>query len=366
MDVLRRLLGRPQAPALPVDSTVPSNPRSLTAVPYAGNHDLEVVGESFRQDELWQIVGGRTLDRVRHSIQAVLFAETDNPHDANAISVWIRNMRVGYLARDDAAVYRPGLLALEQKEMSHIALAGVIVGGGVRADGLGLLGVWLSHDPRDFGVPIVVPPDPVVQGAMRTGLSAALTTDEEDDSYDLSWLTQLQSDHVAAIKQLQALLESDPDPIDRHFMFCELERRLYRARDVYASALDRYDETCRQHDTEMDAILTALFAKFNKVPLLETYTQMAIRQQKARNWAAALWWAERGAALYGPHAARPEALEDLRKRIVAYREKLQERDKVSSKRTPGATILRGEQPAEKTPQLRELRQSLRKTRGPRS
>jgi rubrerythrin len=72
----------------------------------------------------------------------------------------------------------------------------------------------------------------------------------------------------------------------------------------------------------MDVIRNALLHKFGKVPLLDTYRQMSIRQQKARNWAEALHWAERGLALYGDNAARPEFAEDLRKRATAYSVKL--------------------------------------------
>ncbi|MFC0550509.1 hypothetical protein ACFFHJ_06395 [Planotetraspora thailandica] len=147
-------------------------------------------------------------------------------------------------------------------------------------------------------------------------------TDEADDSYDLSWLVQLPADHLAAIKRLRQLLKHDPDPIDRHFMFCELERRLYRSRDAFASALNDYDEACRQHDAEMDVIRESLLAKFGAVPLLETYTQMVIRQQKAKDWVAAIHWTERALALYGDQAARPEAVKDLTDRLAGYRAKL--------------------------------------------
>jgi len=330
--VFRRLLGRRPVRPSHAESAIAQvtldagSALALEVVLYGGSHDLEVVGESHYQDALWRVVGGRTTDRVRQEVQAVLVAESDNPYDANAISVWISGMTVGYLSREDAAEYRPGLLALQAKKEHSIALAGVIVGGGMRADGPGRLGVWLSCDPRDFGVAIVAPPAPaVLQGAMRTGLSQALATDEQDESYDLSWLEQLPSDHIAAIGRLRELLEHDPDPIDRHYMFCELEWHLYRSRDAFTSALPEYDETCRRHDAEMDVIRDALLAKFGKVPLLETYTQMAIRQQKAKNWREAIWWAQRGVALYGDHAARPEAVEDLNKRIAAYDGKLQDR-----------------------------------------
>lgn len=73
---------------------------------------------------------------------------------------------------------------------------------------------------------------------------------------------------------------------------------------------------------EMDGIRKALFAKFGAVPLLDTYRQMAVRHQKAKNWAEALRWAQRGMALYGEDAARPEAVDDLNKRVTAYSAKL--------------------------------------------
>jgi hypothetical protein len=34
----------------------------------------------------------------------------------------------------------------------------------------------------------------------------------------------------------------------------------------------------------MDGIRDALLAKFGEVPVLETYRQMAIRQQKVKDW----------------------------------------------------------------------------------
>ncbi|HEY4724873.1 MAG TPA: hypothetical protein VIJ13_02705, partial [Actinomycetota bacterium] len=121
---------------------------------YDGRENLKVVGEASYQDNLWRVVGGHgsSNDRVRLEVYAVLVAETDNPYDANAISVWIQGLRVGYLSREDARRYRPGLLALERKHGKPIALAGAIVGGGMRADGPGRLGVFLDHDPADFGL----------------------------------------------------------------------------------------------------------------------------------------------------------------------------------------------------------------------
>jgi hypothetical protein len=50
----------------------------------------------------------------------------------------------GYLSREDARRYRPGLQALEQQHGKPTALAGVIAGGGMRPDGPGRLGVFLE------------------------------------------------------------------------------------------------------------------------------------------------------------------------------------------------------------------------------
>jgi hypothetical protein len=149
---------------------------------------------------------------------------------------------------------------------------------------------------------------------MRTGFTEAWLTDAEDDSYDLSWFNDLPEADRPAIAKLRELLAADPDPIDRHFQFAELETRLYRSRELYESALTEYDEVCARHDAEMDSICEAFMAKWGKVPLLDTYRQMAIRQQKKRDWEACKWWAERGLALYGERAAREEAVEDLIKR----------------------------------------------------
>ena len=117
-------------------------------------------------------------------------------------------------------------------------------------------------------------------------------------------------------------------------MFCELEDRLYRSRDAFSSALAEYDDTCMQHYAEMDGIRAALLAKFGKIPVLEIYRQMAIRRQKVKDWKQAIWWVERGLALYGEHAARPESVDDLRTRLTAYQAKLTTPTKPSRRVAP--------------------------------
>jgi hypothetical protein len=285
-----------------------------------GQDDLEVVGELAYQAALWRLCGGALGDRVRCDIVAVLVPEPTNPYDANAIAVQIDGQVVGYLPRATAQDYLPGLQRLMAAHGGHIALRGVIVGGGYYDDGPGRLGVWLEHNPANFGVHLASswraasPVHPGGEGVMRTGFTEAWLTDAEDDSYDLSWFNDLPEADRPAIAKLRDLLAADPDPIDRHFQFAELETRLYRSRELYESALDEYDEVCARHDAEMDRICEAFMAKWRKIPLLDTYRQMAIRQQKKRDWEACKWWAERGLSLYGERAAREEAVEDLIKR----------------------------------------------------
>ena len=73
-----------------------------------------------------------------------------------------------------------------------------------------------------------------------------------------------------------------------------------RARDVFSRALAEFDDTCMRHDAEMDGIRAELLAKFGKVPVLETYRQMAIRRQRSRDpLASARAASPAGPALHG-------------------------------------------------------------------
>ncbi len=290
-----------------------------------------MVGESHYQEALWRIVGGIREEHVRHDVHAVLLPEPDNEHDRNSIMVHIDGQLVGYLSRENAVVYGPGLAAIMRANPGTlVALEGVVVGGGQREDRLGYLGVFLDHDPTDFGLQS----HRVGHGGeLRTGLSEAITTDLEDDRYDLSWLNQLSGNDTHDIEKLRAMLATKSDPIDRHYLFSELGRRLYRSRDAFASALDEFDVVCRQHDTEMVVIRAALQEKFGQIPVIEMYRQATIRCQKARDWTTMQEWAERGLAVYASDAARPEVVADLHKRLDYAAAKLSAVDEPKPPRT---------------------------------
>jgi hypothetical protein len=331
---LNRLFG---APSRSTESNAEASTRTIEATLYTGDEILEVVGESNYQEALWKIVGGRRRERVRHDVAAVLVPEPDNQFDANAIKVLIDGNLVGYLSRQDAVAYGPGLLALMSESANGlVALEATIVGGGQRSDGRGFLGVFIDHDPADFGISPVRAGD---ASGFRTGLSEAVATDLADDGYDLSWYRELSDDDIVAIKKLRHMLEIDPDPIDRHYMMCELEQRLYKSRDAFASALDEFDAVCQQHDAEMVTIRPALYEKFGKIPLVDTYRQAAIRCQKAKNWTAMREWAERGLSVYGEHAARREAVEDLQKRLGYATAKIEAANKPKPPRPAKAVVI---------------------------
>lgn len=278
----------------------------------SGDEPLEVVGESYRQDTLWRLVGGYTTEPVREPIVAVLVPEPENPGDESAIIVQIDGHCVGYLSRGDAPKYLAGLHKLRAK--GEVALRGLIVGGGPRDDGSGFLGVWLEHDPRHFDIPRTG--HTYSGGGFRTGFSEALETDYEDDSYDLSWHAELSDDHATAIEQLRRMLKAESDPIDLHYMRAELVKRLYKCRDTDPLALDAFDAACEEYHAEIVKIRAALFDKFGKVPVIETYRQAVIRCQKAKDWTRMREWAERGITVYGSDAARPEVVDDLHKRLA--------------------------------------------------
>ena len=313
-DSERRAAGLDERPAWMIDG--------VRAALLDGRESLEVVGESRYQDNLWQLVRGQAdlTERVRVEIIAVLVAEPDNPYDANAVGVWIDGLKVGHLSRNDARVYQPGLLALQEKHGTPIALSGVIAGGGMRDDGIGRLGVFLEHTPEDFGVsgPQL---HQLAELKAQGGTSGTLSTGYADASH-LSWMAELPADDIRAIPVLRRLLGGQTDPLTRHFIYEYLEARLYRSRDTFASALDEYDQVCQQHDAEMDGIRQACISKWGDVPALTTYRQMAIRKQKAKNLEQALWWAERGMALYADKARYPEHVDDLRHRAAMYRSKI--------------------------------------------
>lgn len=250
-----------------------------------GINMMVVPTESYFQDELRRIVKQEGRD-----VAGILAPEGDG-HDSNAVSVWVFGLKVGYLDLADVHKYRTGIQRLMEDKGRPVALKGHITGG---ESGQPIFGMWMEYDHADFVV---------TQGDPR-------------------WRERIPSDQLAAIKYLRDTLDTEDTALDRHFLYLELEKLLYKSRNVFASALDQYREAAEWHDDEMGLIRPALMAEFGGIPSLPTYRQMAIVEQKEHDYEAALDWAKRGLALYGNDALADDNVEDLKVRIGTYEKKL--------------------------------------------
>lgn len=96
---------------------------------------VNIVGESHYLANLKRIAG---LGEVRHACTASLVIEHGNPHDKNAVAVYIDGLQVGYLRRQYAKHFRAQLAQLNATEGQCPAL---IIGGGRNRKNLG---VWLD------------------------------------------------------------------------------------------------------------------------------------------------------------------------------------------------------------------------------
>lgn len=83
-------------------------------LPSADGMTTEVVGESFQTDNILAAVDANEPFPGAHRtpIMAMLSPDRANPHDANAISVYVDGVKVGHIARDEAAVLGPWLRRL--------------------------------------------------------------------------------------------------------------------------------------------------------------------------------------------------------------------------------------------------------------
>lgn len=72
----------------------------------AGSFATDVVGESYCQQQLSRICGGKVEDGYQKQVTAVLIPDNENPHDSNAVRVEVDGLKVGHLSRGDAVTFR--------------------------------------------------------------------------------------------------------------------------------------------------------------------------------------------------------------------------------------------------------------------
>lgn len=100
----------------------------------------DIVGEGSHQPNLLALTGGRKHEHgVKQDISATLKPDPTNRYDPNAIAVFIRKKKVGYLSKKDAPIFGA---FLKDAGADSAVCDGRIIGGWNTGDG----------DEGDFGV----------------------------------------------------------------------------------------------------------------------------------------------------------------------------------------------------------------------
>lgn len=148
MGFLRRLLGGGDAKRDGWGNVIPTvddgKSDAWLVDPVRPDAVLEVVGESFYQDNLRRIGGRSTEDGVTSVDHiAALVPDPKNKYDENAIAIGINGLKVGHLSRADAIAFQP--LVRWAKSRDHfIAGHARLTGGWDRGGGdRGTIGVIL-------------------------------------------------------------------------------------------------------------------------------------------------------------------------------------------------------------------------------
>jgi hypothetical protein len=125
--------------------------------------EVEVVGESYRQEALASIAGPKGPDGKRVLTGATLRCEPDNPHDPNAIRVEVMGQHVGYVGRDAAGrVSR----ALQEHANGVVEGRGLVVGGW-KTDERDQFGQFQERSEGHYGIRVWLTRDDVTRLGVR-------------------------------------------------------------------------------------------------------------------------------------------------------------------------------------------------------
>jgi hypothetical protein len=97
-------------------------------IKYSGEPAYPIVGESYRQPAIRSIIDREYDGGVYWHVVAQLCFIEDNPHDRNAVGVFIDSQLVGYIPTKDAARVRQEISAANPNELPVIC-KGMIRGG---------------------------------------------------------------------------------------------------------------------------------------------------------------------------------------------------------------------------------------------
>jgi hypothetical protein len=107
--------------------------------------ELDIVGESYRQDALAAIAGPKQEEDKRTLVGVTLRCEPANEHDPHAIRVEVMGTLLAYMSRLLAAVMSP---AMQDSCGGVLEARGLIVGGwrDARSEGHYGIRVWITQD----------------------------------------------------------------------------------------------------------------------------------------------------------------------------------------------------------------------------
>lgn len=144
---------------------------------------MHAVGESYYQEALLEVVGGRTRHGVEHPCLAELCPEPTNPYDDQAVAVRIAGQCVGYLSRSEARTFRP-LVDRAIASAGRATVEACVRGGWDRGAGdVGHLGVVLHFSDRPDVTDEYRPPPPLPEPAkdeIRLRGSATVSVSNEE------------------------------------------------------------------------------------------------------------------------------------------------------------------------------------------
>lgn len=95
-----------------------------------GSYAFEVVGESHYAQSFVDILGSRAGTEDEVFGDAVLKLENRNPHDPNAVAVWVQGRQVGHLSRALAVDFRNRLRSSAVPQATEVAVGCRIYCGG--------------------------------------------------------------------------------------------------------------------------------------------------------------------------------------------------------------------------------------------
>jgi hypothetical protein len=109
-----------------------------------GGFDLEIVNESNYIKNLKSLCGGYSKEGSHLKVKAELHYENNNTYDKQAIRVDINKKTVGYLAPEDARLYRKRIKKIGHGEITVLCDAAIVGGKKVGLFEKSAFSVWLD------------------------------------------------------------------------------------------------------------------------------------------------------------------------------------------------------------------------------